>query len=333
MRVNKRAVLWTAGISIISVAVCLLCYLYHKCQLIYDLALACFGSAVLALIVAIISYKTEKRESMEVFYEKAQDAIDCVKRIKHLEFDAPDGLVRAALHEEAVNMMDAPLYEKAYDLMKEYIGQDRNKAKNELMDWFEQKLALPNDNLSGEEESRILENEYKDTLKRAEDALKRTVQGYMGFIEMDLRPFGTAYARMDYILRNKKMKDLTYKQLYGRIQSFQNQCRNEKMVFSSYLERKQAVWVCIDKVKELDCKLYREDKGTLYAFAVDELNDALDTFWEKIYGEELIRDEHTPVRVMISFEDTQQLQKNEERRRKETITGRNEKAEVDAKTD
>lgn len=69
MRLAKRSTYVTFIISVISLTGIIL--LRNQNQLIYDIALALFGSSVLAFIIAILEYAVEKKTSLFKFYKIA----------------------------------------------------------------------------------------------------------------------------------------------------------------------------------------------------------------------------------------------------------------------
>lgn len=76
MRSAKRAVIWTGIATAITFITCLVIYFKGwsssgSGHIIYDFSFACFGSAVLGVIVALTSYTTERQAAMESFYEES----------------------------------------------------------------------------------------------------------------------------------------------------------------------------------------------------------------------------------------------------------------------
>lgn len=59
--------------------------LYKDGNLIYDLALACFGSALLGIVVALAGYTDERRIAMEKFVEEIRKAIAIIDDIPLIE--------------------------------------------------------------------------------------------------------------------------------------------------------------------------------------------------------------------------------------------------------
>lgn len=67
MRANKHALFWTTGITMVSLIIAWLLHEKTNCFL-YDISLACFGSALLAVVVAYTVYNAERRDAMEQFW-------------------------------------------------------------------------------------------------------------------------------------------------------------------------------------------------------------------------------------------------------------------------
>ena len=95
MRANKNAIIWTTTITVISLICCLV--QYPNQNLIYDLSLACFGSALLSIVIASTAYVAERRDAMEQFADEVGKAISVISRIPIIEIS---DLVRGALKDD-----------------------------------------------------------------------------------------------------------------------------------------------------------------------------------------------------------------------------------------
>ena len=83
MKSSKKAVIWIGLAACISFLICIVLFANGwstagKGSIIYDFSLACFGSAVLGVIVAMTSYTTERQAAMESFYEEAVRAYNII---------------------------------------------------------------------------------------------------------------------------------------------------------------------------------------------------------------------------------------------------------------
>ena len=119
MRANKKAIITTGCISIITFIVC--CLLHNTRSFWYDISLACFGSALLGLVVAYSAYSAERRNAMEDFWQESFTLINQIRKIAFLFFQAPSNLVQAYLNEEYINA---------------FMEEETHKAKESFIDWL-----------------------------------------------------------------------------------------------------------------------------------------------------------------------------------------------------
>lgn len=82
MRTNKRSILWTSILSIISLCVSILSH-YYECEYVSNLFAGIFASGVLAFLIAIINYHTERQRTLEKFYSYASKATSNYNRFEN----------------------------------------------------------------------------------------------------------------------------------------------------------------------------------------------------------------------------------------------------------
>lgn len=119
----KHAVYVTAIISAITLAICFV----FRCQkpFVYDISLACFGSAVLGFVVAVTAYSAERRDVMEQFWDEGIELTNGIRRIKHIEFDEPIELVKDAIKEKKGSFLSDNKDSHAKEKLKEWIAENQ----------------------------------------------------------------------------------------------------------------------------------------------------------------------------------------------------------------
>lgn len=300
MRSNKRAVYATAIITAITL---ITCFAFHQTKpFIYDISLACFGSAVLGLVVAYTAYSAERRDAMEQFWDEGIALTTGIRKIKHLEFDEPIELVKNAIKEE----------------MGIVFSDDKSKnAKEKLKSWLEEN-RYPDDGRLDYEEA--LEKYCQDILKAYLRSIIDCAQSYVDFSESGIRGLSNAYGRMDYLFANHSIRRSAYEEIYRRIYDFHKSCREEAYHFTLAINRQGNLLACLNKVLELDAKLYKQYNNMVFASFADELDKELEKFRSKIYGVSPECCEPVPIKWKLDFENPNQQKpkKNEEDRLEST---------------
>ena len=104
MKAKKWVTFITAGIS----AVSLICAIFANCfciDLMYDISMAIFGSALLGFIMSLIEYFAERRKAMEDFLRAAYKVYVQLRKIKLLKLDQPQDLILDCISEEHHNKL------------------------------------------------------------------------------------------------------------------------------------------------------------------------------------------------------------------------------------
>lgn len=95
MRANKLAIILTGIFTTVSFA---LIFVFPKEMIIHEIALACFGSALLGVVVAYTAYRAERRSAMECFWEEAYELNRKIKMFDHLNNDTPEKINYSSVH-------------------------------------------------------------------------------------------------------------------------------------------------------------------------------------------------------------------------------------------
>lgn len=302
MRANKNAIIWTTGITIISIIICIT--RYNASGLIYDLSLACFGSALLGIVIASAAYMAERRDAMENFAEEARKAIIVIGNIPTIEIS---DLVCNALRDEDSWILDNS---ENIDNLKEYIEArlpiDENTSTDQINEWVIYK--------------------YQSMLEDARRQLRKAAQAYIAVGEIDLSGFHSAYGRLDFLFGNKEIRETAYNDLYNKIRNFKLACAGQCMVLKSYLVGHGNEMVCLDKIQLLQNQIFEIKDEVYYAKLRDDLRHSLETFRSQIYNIKPEYEEPYPIQFSIDFNDLDSVErfqrylKRTEREGKDEIT-------------
>lgn len=133
MKAQKWLTITTLTVSIVALVAAFIIGKDSNC-IYYDIAMALLGSDVLGFIMSITEYYVERRKAMEEFWIQATSVLIELRKIKHLDLDAPLKLIIEALEEEYSNERK-PIF-SILSKDKELL---HHEAKNKLISWFEEK--------------------------------------------------------------------------------------------------------------------------------------------------------------------------------------------------
>ena len=244
MRENKNTIILTAIIAVVCLFICIVLHdPYDNSNLLYDLSLACFGSALLGTVIAAIAYMAKRRDAMEQFSEEIEKVITVLGNIPVIEIS---DLVRGALSDE-----DGFLERKTEncDKLKDYIESripiDENTTEDQMKEW--------------------IENAYKSE-----------------FADLSLFELSNAYGRLDFLFGNKTVRKHAYDKLYNKIRAFKSLCLDNRRILNPYLQGKGNEIVSMDKMVLLQSKAFENRDGAYYAKLRDDLRYDLETFRSQI---------------------------------------------------
>lgn len=125
MRTNKPAIIWSAILSAVSLAVSIITYSvdFMKCEYISTLFSGVFASGILALLIAIINYRSERRKTLEKFYSYARKAA-----VNFNKFEYGSNIERSMDSVLQINQFDYVELDNAYGDI-EFIFKDKAKRK------------------------------------------------------------------------------------------------------------------------------------------------------------------------------------------------------------
>lgn len=304
MRANKKAIIWTATITVVCLIICIILHEVHN--LIYDLSLACFGSALLGIVIAIAAYIAERRDAMEQFAEEISKAIAVIGSIPIVEI--PD-LVIGALKDENSWVEDTS---ENQDKLKEYIESrlpiDENTTDSQITEW--------------------VDNAYQSELKDARKQLRKAAAAYIAVGEFDLSRLNSAYGRLDFLFGNGTIRKNAYQYLYDRIRAFRRLCLDQCMAFKTYCAGRGNEMVCLDKIVSLQTQVFENRNVTYYAKMRDELIHSLETFRSQTYNVDPEYEEPYPVYFKINFEEPGSVERYNRHKEKAKQEGRDEHTNI-----
>lgn len=266
-------------IGILSVILLVFLSRFQQCIFIYDISLACFGSALIGCLIALITYGCEKRSAMEHFWQSALIAIRSIEKIEYLSCDAPIELVKNALFEEWMNES----YRRS-GLDRIMIEQNHNK--DALFSWLREFRIdqAQKDACSTETIEKCISELYKKTLSDARKLLNEVLISYIRVVEMPIEDLDNAYGGLDFLFGNLRIRNrLAYNNIYLPIKKFRKKCAEETYHFKLYLNGEGNVGVCIDKVINLERQVFLIKGGCIYNNLSDLLRFNLERFRMRIY--------------------------------------------------
>lgn len=204
MKAKKWLTIITAICSVCSLTIALLFKEYTNYNYIYDIALAVFGSSLLGFLMSLIEYFVQRRYSMEEFWYEARKALKQLRACKPIVSDAPIDLILECIKEEDDNSIEQILG-----------GEIKNDAKSALKKWCATHLPYaPTDKKSLD---TFLEEEYSDRITDYKQRLDTCIKKYKTIAMIDLGMLGNAYANLDFIFANKRIRDFAYTEIYSKI--------------------------------------------------------------------------------------------------------------------
>lgn len=304
MRANKAAIKWMLGITVVCLISCIILHKDHS--LLYDLSLACFGSALLGIVVATTAYIAERRDAMEKFSEEANRAIVVLGKIPIIEIS---DLVRGALIDE--NSWIEKTTENS-DRLKEYIEArlpiDEDTTDDQINEW--------------------INNAYQSELEDARRQLKKGAEAYIAVGEFDFSGLNSAYGRLDFFVGNKTIRKKVYQNLYDKIRSIKRSCLDQCRAFKPYVTGHGNEIVCLDKMLALQNEVFENRDGIYYAKLRDDLLHDLETFRSQTYNIEPEYEEPYPVHYYINFEDPESVERYKRHKGKVKQEGRDESTKL-----
>ena len=270
MERNKKKVKKSTTIITLSTSLALLivCLLLPRDTVFYDVSLALLGSDLIAAVLSIIEYFTILREVTEEFYLASLKALSTIEKIKYLNFDTPDDLVKKCLSENENNNNKTISYiiGEKHNAKEEYLklhGYDPEKFRNDSINQW-----------------------YNEKLDKFKTSILSIAKIYIIISKMDLSMMTYYYGKFDSFIANKSLRSFIYNEIYKKAWDTRSVISQEAYHFNLLLENKGNIVVCIEKIRDLENKLLRieeSENDQLISFSVyNEVADQLEDSLEKL---------------------------------------------------
>ena len=299
MRTNKIATIATFLISLLTLIVCAILFNHEPKPFWYDICLACFGSALLGLVVAYSAYSAERRKAMESFWQESLSLINAIRKLKYLNIEEPINLIRDCIKEEyGINFLET----------------NTHKAKNAMIDWLEIN-KYPDD--GNPDYSQRMNLYYSGLIESYTEHLIAVMKTYVDFSQISIQPLMNAYGSMDYIIANHSIRKKVYDNIYRKIEKVHSHCLKESKKLNLAIKGNVHLLDGLDIAIIINDKLYTKKEGDMiFASLADELDEKLEWFRSKIYHVKPEDIKPIPLNYMIDFEKPSPVF---ERVRKESI--------------
>jgi len=296
MRLNKRLIGITACVSMITVVVII--FDNNKADIksvAYDICLACFGSALLGLVMAIVQYGSERRASMEKFWHEGVTISNKIGKIEYLDLGDASELVKQTVIEERKSNAFEP---------------KPTKAKEALKTWIECNLVSDDGETDFEEK---VECYYQDMVDKCKRNLFICAKSYMEFSYVDIYDLQNAYSQFDFLFGNRRIRKLAYNEIYKKIVEFHSECGKNRIHLMKLIDGSGNVKSCVNIIAAWNEKLFTIKDKEVYASFADDLNDKLEFFRSKIYHGKAEAIDPVPINYTKEFgEEPRNKRKNED---------------------
>lgn len=263
--------------------------------------MALLGSAVLGFIMSITEYYVERRKAMEECWIQATNILKELRKIKHLDMDAPTNLIIEAFGEECSN---------EWNLMFSLLSEDKeiqHKAKDNLISWYEENISLPFDENTDVEKE--LEKLYQSKMEGYKKTFMHCMNGYQLASSVDLGTLDNAYGNLDFIFVNKCIRKKAYDSIYDKIRKIVIQFKTEAYHFNMLKDGKRNFPVCATKVSDLDKNYFLSKEVTghgythtlVYQNIFDDIDASLEEFRCKIYKTKYVEPKREPISGKVIY--------------------------------
>ena len=285
-----KAKKWLTIITFICSAISALIgvYTHFKCNggIVYDFAMAIFGSALLGFIMSITEYFPERKKTMENFWTETYKVIDAMQKLKYVDIDEPKDIVLAALHEEQNNEY---IYSLGEDEAKSLKLFPSYSAKENMIQWIIENSYLKHLKKSIAEHQA--EERYKQKMAEYKKQFQECVDSYLTFANLDLNKLSSAYGSLDFIFANNIIRYRVYTRIYEKIKNLKFSALARTPNFNALKEGKGNICVCSQNSWEISDMhfdtVYDKSENTLhksiYHKSSDDLREEVEWFHSKIY--------------------------------------------------
>lgn len=261
----------------------------------YDVSMALLGSAVLGFIMSITEYYVERRKAMEEFWIQAINILKELRKIKHLDLNAPTDLIIEAFGEERSNE-----WNQMFSLLSDKNGI-QHKAKDSLISWYEENIPLPFDGNTDIEKE--LEELYQSKMESYKNSFMHCMSAYQLASSVELGTLDNAYGNLDFIIANRSIRKKAHDSIYDKIRKIVIQFRTETHRFNLLKDGEGNFPVCAMKVLDLDKEYFLSKEVTEHGYThtltyqnvFDDIDASLEKFRCKIYRTKYIEPKREPI--------------------------------------
>lgn len=301
MKAKKWLTIITLIVSLLSLGAAFVVGKGSNC-ICYDIFMALLGSAVLGFIMSVTEYYVERRKAMEEFLIQATNILKELRKVKHLDLDAPTDLIIEAFAEERSNECNQ---------MFSILSEDKeihHESKDNLISWYEENISLAFD--ENTDIDKELEELYQSKMESYKKSFMHCMQGYQLASSVELGTLDNAYGNLDYIFANKCIRKKTYDLIYDKIRKIVIKFKTETYHFNLLKDGKGNFSVCATKVSDLDEEFFLSKEETEYGYThtlvyqnvFDDIYASLEKFRCKIYRTKYEEPKREPVSgKMICF--------------------------------
>ena len=294
MKAKKWLTVITLIVSILSLVAAFVIRKDSNC-IFYDVSMALLGSAVLGFIMSITEYYVERRKAMEEFWIQAINILKELRKIKHLDLDAPADLIIEAFSKDRSNEWNPMLSL----LLNE--NEIQHKSKDSLISWYEENVTLPFDENTDVEKE--LEELYQSKMEGYKNSFMHCMSNYQLASSVELGILDNAYGNLDFIIANKSIRKKAYDSIYDKIRKIVIQFRTETYHFNMLKDGKGNFPVCATKVSDLDKEYFLSKEVTeyghthtlIYQNIFDDIDASLEEFRCKIYRTKYVEPKREPI--------------------------------------
>ena len=285
MKAKKWVTFITAGVSAISLICSIIAYKISV-DLMYDISMAIFGSALLGFIMSLIEYFAERRKAMEDFLRAAYKVYVQLRKIKLLKLDEPQELILDCISEEQHNKQ----WEKCDGETAKSLGFNVvHKKRDAYIAWMQENKPMSfseNDNIDA-----ILIQIHNECVENYTNTFMKYMDMYIVASKIDLEDLSNAYGNLDFLFGNRKIRLAAFESIYSKLQEYRNKIKSEVFHFNMIKDGKGSLGVCRKKVLELNDFFFETETAqndgrewtTVHQRKFDDVSDRIEEFRSKIY--------------------------------------------------
>ncbi|MCL2202948.1 MAG: hypothetical protein FWB88_03285 [Defluviitaleaceae bacterium] len=268
-------------------------FVFCQEQLLYDISVALFGGVVLALLISCIEYSIERRKAMEIYIEEADKILRLVRRIPFYDCKRSTRIVAEIIArrglDDSFDLGDPQLGISLPCTLRSCFRTNPQPPVNPPK--YESSYIKPSETLSGIMEIDLtnMDNCCDYNLKAHMHLLENAFDGWINVAEHDYRYFDRAYSNLDFLFANTTIRNVAFLAIQDKIQKLRKQAINFAYHANLTKEGKGNHAVChLILIKNMNklvyIKEYQHGYICYYNFVYDDMNQAIENFYARIYG-------------------------------------------------